>query len=76
VALLLFEEIRHQANLKPPMKSLFKKKQTKSETNYVSSRAFRATESGKDHGIDELMIQRIGKSRQEIFDLMKILKTF
>lgn len=58
------------------MKSLFKKKQTKSETNYTSSRAFRATESVKDHRIDELMIQRIGKSRQEILDLMKILKTF
>jgi len=58
------------------MKSLFKKNQTKSDTNYISSRAFRATESGKDHRIDELMIQRIGKSRQEIFDFMKILRTF
>jgi hypothetical protein len=58
------------------MKSLFKKKHSKTETNYAGSRALNAAEGVKDGMLDEILIQRIGKSRQEIFDLMKILKTF
>jgi hypothetical protein len=59
------------------MKTLFKKKQPQSATNYKSSRAFAVEDRAKDSSpMDNLLLQRIGKSRQEIFDLMKILKTF
>ncbi len=58
------------------MKPLFKKKSPQSATNYNSSRAFNVDHSKKDCTVDGLIMQRVGKSRQEIFDLMKILKTF
>jgi hypothetical protein len=56
------------------MKALFKKKQILRATNSKNQRA----EDGRttENAIDGLLFQRIGKSRQEIFDLMKILKTF
>jgi hypothetical protein len=56
------------------MKSLFKKKQSQSATNFKSTRALE--DRAKENAVDNLLLQRIGKSRQEIFDLMKILKTF
>lgn len=58
------------------MKTLLKKNQSQSATNYKSTRAFAVEDRIKDNSMDGLLIQRIGKSRQEIFDLMKILKTF
>ena len=58
------------------MKTLFKKNKQQNATNYKSTRAFAIDDRTKDNGIDELLLQRIGKSRQEIFDLMKILRTF
>jgi hypothetical protein len=58
------------------MKRLFKKKETKSATNFKSSRPFVMEEMSKENGADGMLYQRVGKSRQEIFDLMKILKTF
>jgi hypothetical protein len=75
---LLFPR-RNQTNqpltLNPlPMKSLFKKKQSQSATNFKSTRALE--DRAKENAMDNLLLQRIGKSRQEIFDLMKILKTF
>jgi len=56
------------------MKALFKKKQAQDATNLKSNRG--QEERGKENTIDDLVFQRIGKSRQEIVDLMKILKTF
>lgn len=58
------------------MKPLFKKNDSKNATNYKSTRGFVVEERANDKAIDNLLYQRIGKSRQEIFDLMKILKTF
>lgn len=58
------------------MKRLFKKNESKNATNYKSTRAFTIENGSKENGIDHLLYQRVGKSRQEIFDLMKILKTF
>ena len=58
------------------MKTLFKKNTPQSVTKYSSSRAFNLEHNKKDSSTEGLLIQRIGKSRQEIFDLMKILKTF
>ena len=58
------------------MKPLFKKKQAKSATTYKSARALEIVNRTNDGVMDDLLLQRIGKSRQEIFDLMKILKTF
>ena len=58
------------------MKRLFKKNESKSATNFKSTRAFIGEDSAKQSGMDNLLYQRVGKSRQEIFDLMKILKTF
>lgn len=58
------------------MKRLFKKNETKSATNFKTSRAFAMEEMSKENGADGMLYQRVGKSRQEIFDLMKILKTF
>ena len=58
------------------MKALFKKKPAKNATTYKSARAFEMDKGTVDGSVDELLLQRIGKSRQEIFDLMKILKTF
>lgn len=58
------------------MKRLFKKNEAKNATNFKSSRAFAMEDVTKENGADGLLYQRIGKSRQEIFDLMKILKTF
>jgi hypothetical protein len=58
------------------MKRLFKKNESKSATNFKTTRGFAIEDCSKDSGIDHLLYQRIGKSRQEIFDLMKILKTF
>jgi hypothetical protein len=58
------------------MKRLFKKNDTKSATNFKTTRALALDEVDKDNGMNDLLYQRVGKSRQEIFDLMKILKTF
>jgi hypothetical protein len=58
------------------MKTLFKKNKAQNATNYKSARAFAIDDVPKNNGIDQLLFQRIGKSRQEIFDLMKILRTF
>ncbi len=58
------------------MKRLFKKDEAKNATNFKSSRPFAMEDVTKENGADGLLYQRIGKSRQEIFDLMKILKTF
>jgi hypothetical protein len=58
------------------MKRLFKKNETKSATNFKSQRAFAMEEVNKENGANDLLYERVGKSRQEIFDLMKILKTF
>jgi hypothetical protein len=58
------------------MKTLFKKNKSQNATNYKSARAFAIEDRTKENAMDELIFQRIGKSRQEIFDLMKILKAF
>jgi len=58
------------------MKPLFKKNTPQSVTNYNSSRAPNLEHDKKESSMESLLVQRIGKSRQEIFDLMKILKTF
>jgi len=58
------------------MKPLFKKNSPQSATNYNPSRASDLEQDKRNSPMDGLLIQRIGKSRQEIFDLMKILKTF
>ncbi|HET6544979.1 MAG TPA: hypothetical protein VFG46_31055 [Chryseolinea sp.] len=58
------------------MKRLFKKNKTENATNYQQARAFAIEDRTKENTMDELVFQRIGKSRQEIFDLMKILKAF
>jgi hypothetical protein len=60
----------------PTMKRLFKKNKLENATNYKSARAFAIEDRLKENTMDELVLQRIGKSRQEIFDLMKILKAF
>jgi|RhiMethySRZTD1v2_1073278.scaffolds.fasta_scaffold66396_6 hypothetical protein len=66
------------SNLEPSltMKRLFKKNKTENATNYQQARAFAIEDRTKENTMDELVFQRIGKSRQEIFDLMKILKAF
>jgi hypothetical protein len=58
------------------MKTLFKKNKPHNATNYKAARAFAMEERPKENTMDELIFQRIGKSRQEIFDLMNILKAF
>jgi hypothetical protein len=58
------------------MKRLFKKNETKNATNFKTTRAFVVDDSAKQNVMDNSLYQRVGKSRQEIFDLMKILKTF
>jgi hypothetical protein len=58
------------------MKPLFKKNTPQNVTNYNSSRALNVEHEKKDSSMESLLVQRVGKSRQEIFDLMKILKTF
>jgi hypothetical protein len=58
------------------MKNLFKKNQRQNATTYQSARAFALDNSVKEGAMDGLLLRRIGKSRQEILDLMKILKTF
>jgi len=58
------------------MKTLFKKNKPQNATNYKTARAFALEDRTKESAMDELLFQRIGKSRQEIFDLMKILKAF
>lgn len=58
------------------MKRLFKKNETKSATNFKTTRALAMEDLNKDNGVNNLLYQRVGKSRQEIFDFMKILKTF
>ena len=58
------------------MKTLFKKNKPQNATNYKAARAFAMEDRTKENEIDELLFQRVGKSRQEIFDLMKILKAF
>jgi hypothetical protein len=65
-------------NLEPSltMKRLFKKNKLENATNYKPTRAFALEDRTKQNTMDELVFQRIGKSRQEIFDLMKILKAF
>jgi len=66
------------SNLEPSltMKRLFKKNKPENATNYQTARAFAIEDRTKENTMDELVFQRIGKSRQEIFDLMKILKAF
>ena len=66
------------SNLEPSltMKRLFKKNKPENATNYQPARAFAIEDRTKENTMDELVFQRIGKSRQEIFDLMKILKAF
>ena len=66
------------SNLEPSltMKRLFKKNKPENATNYKPARAFAIGDRTKENTVDELVFQRIGKSRQEIFDLMKILKAF
>ena len=66
------------SNLEPSqtMKRLFKKNKLENATNYKPARAFAVEDRLKENTMDELVFQRIGKSRQEIFDLMKILKAF
>jgi hypothetical protein len=66
------------SNLEPSltMKRLFKKNKPQNATNYKPTRAFAMEHATKENTMDELIFQRIGKSRQEIFDLMKILKAF
>ena len=56
------------------MKNLFKKNQPHSATNFKSPRAFTEGKA-KENSDDKVLLERVGKSRQEIFDLMKILKT-
>ena len=58
------------------MKTLFKKNKPQNATNYKGTRAFAMEERTKENTMDQLIFQRIGKSRQEIFDLMNILKAF
>ncbi|HEX6227448.1 MAG TPA: hypothetical protein VFZ52_23690 [Chryseolinea sp.] len=58
------------------MKSLFKKNKPQNATNYKTVRAFAMEDRKKENAMNELLLQRIGKSRQEIFDLMNILKAF
>jgi hypothetical protein len=58
------------------MKRLFKKNKLQNATNYKPARAFAFEDRAKEDTMDGLIFQRIGKSRQEIFDLMKILKAF
>ena len=58
------------------MKRLFKKNESKSATNFKTTRAFAMESEIKETGLDQMLYQRVGKSRQEIFDLMKILKAF
>ncbi len=58
------------------MKNLFKKNQSQNATTYQSTREFASDNRRKEGAMDDLLLRRIGKSRQEIFDLMKILKTF
>ena len=58
------------------MKRLFKKNETKSAPNFKTTRALAMEDLNKDNGVNNLLYQRVGKSRQEIFDFMKILKTF
>ena len=58
------------------MKTLFKKNHSKNATNYKSTRAFAIEDRAKENAVDNLLVQRVGKSRQEIFDFMQILKTF
>jgi hypothetical protein len=58
------------------MKTLFKKNKPQNATNYKAARAFALEDGTKENAMDQLLFQRIGKSRQEIFDLMKILKAF
>jgi len=65
-------------NLEPSltMKRLFKKNKPENATNYKPARAFAIEDRTKENTMDGLIFQRIGKSRQEIFNLMKILKAF
>lgn len=58
------------------MKRIFEKNETKSATKFKMQRAFAMEDVNKDNPSHDLLYQRVGKSRQEIFDLMKILKTF
>jgi hypothetical protein len=64
-------------NQKPaPMKSVLKKNSPQTATNYNASRAFHLEGEKQDGSMKALLMQKAGKSRQEILDLMKILKTF
>ena len=58
------------------MKTLFEKNKPQNATNYKGARAFAMEERTKENTMDQLIFRRIGKSRQEIFDLMNILKAF
>jgi hypothetical protein len=58
------------------MKPTFKKNSSQSATNYNSPRVFNLNVEKKDNAVNGLLTEKAGKSRLEIFDLMKILKTF
>jgi len=58
------------------MKPVVRKKQSKDATNSKVQHGLSVLENSNGVGTDHLLLQRIGKSRQEILDLMKILKTF
>lgn len=57
------------------MKALFKRRKTKDAVEYGSHQTSSPKEI-KDQTIDNLVLQRVGKSKQEILELIKILKTF
>lgn len=57
------------------MKPHFKKNKTGNATNFSSARGLAIEDQRKDRSVDNLLHQRVGKSRQEIFDFIKILKT-
>lgn len=58
------------------MKALFKRKRKKDEMRHETHYASRPDEQMKDQTIENLVSERLGKSRREILDLIKILKSF
>lgn len=57
------------------MKPQLKKNHLRNATNFGSARGLAIEDQRKDCSVDNLLYQRVGKSRQEIFDFIKILKT-
>jgi hypothetical protein len=58
------------------MKAGFKKNQSEKATKNSSARGLALEDQRRDNSVDNHLYQRVGKSRQEIVDFMKILKTF